>query len=179
MTTTGSKLEQARLSQGVSLAQVAVAGGWRGPSSVQRYFESDYDLSVRRDVADRLAKSLGPRVYEIAGMGLPKTLPPAEAKDCAAKRLRQARIDAGHASASAAANARGWEVGTYRHHENGTRNYGVDQAILYGEAFRVSADWLLLGEQTGHRLADLEINGVPQPERVIVNGIVYLRQPPS
>lgn len=59
------------------------------------------------------------------------------------ERLRQARIDAGFKSASAAARQFGWGDATYRHHENGTRAYGIDQAQTYGAAFKVSAIWLL------------------------------------
>ena len=59
------------------------------------------------------------------------------------ERLRQARKAAGFASASAAARAHGWNEAAYRHHENGTRGYGIDQAVAYGEAFSVSPTWLL------------------------------------
>jgi hypothetical protein len=59
------------------------------------------------------------------------------------ERLRQARIAAGFKSASAAARQFGWGEAAYRHHENGTRSYGVDQAQQYGEAFKTSAIWLL------------------------------------
>ncbi|WP_157218697.1 helix-turn-helix domain-containing protein [Flavisphingomonas formosensis] len=59
------------------------------------------------------------------------------------ERLRQARIEAGFKSASAAARKFGWGDATYRHHENGTRAYGIDQAQMYGEAFGVSPIWLL------------------------------------
>lgn len=59
------------------------------------------------------------------------------------ERLRQARKAAGFSSASAAARANGWNEAAYRHHENGTRGYGIDQAVAYGEAFSVSPTWLL------------------------------------
>jgi hypothetical protein len=59
------------------------------------------------------------------------------------ERLRQARVAAGFKSASAAAREFGWGEAAYRHHENGTRGYGVEQAVQYGEAFKVSPTWLL------------------------------------
>ncbi len=59
------------------------------------------------------------------------------------ERLRHARKEAGFKSASAAARANGWNEAAYRHHENGTRGYGIDQAIAYGAAFSVSPSWLL------------------------------------
>lgn len=60
-----------------------------------------------------------------------------------AERLRKAREKAGHASAQAAAEAFGWGVAGYRHHENGTRSFGPDQAKKYGRAFKVKPGWLL------------------------------------
>lgn len=59
------------------------------------------------------------------------------------ERLRQSREAAGFKSASAAARKFGWGDATYRHHENGTRSYSVEQAVKYGEAFGVSPMWLL------------------------------------
>ena len=60
-----------------------------------------------------------------------------------ADRLRQARIDAGYSSAAEAAQRFGWQESAYRHHENGTRNYGPDAAKKYGRAFKVKPGWLL------------------------------------
>lgn len=60
-----------------------------------------------------------------------------------ADRLRAAREKAGYSSAQAAAEAFGWGVAGYRHHENGTRNFGPDAARKYGRAFRVKPGWLL------------------------------------
>lgn len=58
-------------------------------------------------------------------------------------RLRQARKDAGFDSAAEAAERFGWTPSAYRHHENGTRNYGADAAKRYGRAFKVKPAWLL------------------------------------
>lgn len=60
-----------------------------------------------------------------------------------ADRLRAAREKAGYSSAQAAAENFGWGVAGYRHHENGTRNFGPDSAKKYGRAFRVKPGWLL------------------------------------
>jgi hypothetical protein len=57
---------------------------------------------------------------------------------------------AGYKSASAAARHFGWGEANYRHHENGTRSYGVEQAVRYAEAYAVPATWLL----------DLGVSGV-------------------
>lgn len=59
------------------------------------------------------------------------------------EKLRKARIAAGFKSAAAATEAFGWNVSTYRHHENGTRGFGQDHAKAYGRAFNVSPAWLL------------------------------------
>lgn len=60
-----------------------------------------------------------------------------------AERLRSARIKAGYGSAAEAADAFGWGVAGYRHHENGTRGFGADAARKYARAFRVKPGWLL------------------------------------
>lgn len=60
-----------------------------------------------------------------------------------ANRLRQARAKAGFKSAAAAADAFGWTASAYRHHENGTRSFGLDAAKKYGRAFKVKPGWLL------------------------------------
>jgi len=60
-----------------------------------------------------------------------------------ADRLRLARERAGYDSAGGAARANGWSVGTYRHHENGTRNFPAKVAESYARAYGVSAGWLL------------------------------------
>lgn len=59
------------------------------------------------------------------------------------ERLREARQRAGYASATEAAEAFGWGVAGYRHHENGTRSFGLDAAKKYARAFRVKPGWLL------------------------------------
>lgn len=60
-----------------------------------------------------------------------------------AERLRQARISAGYKKAQDAIDAFGWQAGTYRHHENGTRSFDVDAAKRYGRAFKINPGWLL------------------------------------
>ena len=63
-----------------------------------------------------------------------------------AERLRAARKRAGFATASEAARALDMKPPTYTHHENGTRDFGDEEAVSYGEAFGVSPAWLILGE---------------------------------
>jgi phage repressor protein C with HTH and peptisase S24 domain len=60
-----------------------------------------------------------------------------------AERLRQAREEAGYVSAAAAAREFGWNEGSYRHHENGTRGFDAEQASVYAMSYEVSAPWLL------------------------------------
>lgn len=59
------------------------------------------------------------------------------------ERLRQARLDAGYSSAADAARTFGWEIPSYRSHENGTRAFDIEAAKRYGRAFRVNPGWLL------------------------------------
>lgn len=58
-------------------------------------------------------------------------------------RLKAARKNAGFESAADAARAFGWTESAYRHHENGTRDFGADAARKYGRAFKVLPGWLL------------------------------------
>lgn len=60
-----------------------------------------------------------------------------------AERLRAARERAGYSSATEAADNFGWKAAGYRHHENGTRSFGLDAAKKYGRAFKVKPGWLL------------------------------------
>lgn len=60
-----------------------------------------------------------------------------------AERLRAARQKAGYDTAQAAADAFGWNISAYRHHENGTRGFDVHTAVRYGRAFKVNPGYLL------------------------------------
>lgn len=64
-------------------------------------------------------------------------------------RLREARVSAGFADATEAANRHGWKASTYLGHENGSRGIKPDVAQQYARAFRVGADWLLFGAGGG------------------------------
>lgn len=62
-----------------------------------------------------------------------------------ASRLKAARKHAGHVSAKAAAEAMSIPASTYIQHESGLRPFPERRARLYGEAFGVTAQWLLFG----------------------------------
>lgn len=59
------------------------------------------------------------------------------------ERLRELREKRGFATAQAAAEAFGWNVVTYRSHENGGRNIPVHQARKYALAFGSSPAYIL------------------------------------
>jgi phage repressor protein C with HTH and peptisase S24 domain len=61
------------------------------------------------------------------------------------ERLRQARKNAGYGTAREAAEAFGWNVNTYKSHENGKRGFH-NEAERYAEDFRVPLEWLLAGK---------------------------------
>lgn len=63
------------------------------------------------------------------------------------KRLKQARIQAGFPSATAAIDKCGWNSSKYRAHENGQNNFKVDDAKVYAAAYGVSPAWLLVGDE--------------------------------
>lgn len=62
-----------------------------------------------------------------------------------ARRLREARLAAGFARASAAAAAFGWNPNTYSSNENGNAPFSYARAKTYAAAFGVRADWLYDG----------------------------------
>lgn len=62
------------------------------------------------------------------------------------ERLRRARVEAGFSTASEAVRRFGWNKHTYAQHENGTRGFKRETADDYAKAFKVSAAWLLTGE---------------------------------
>ncbi|MBB4265117.1 XRE family transcriptional regulator [Roseospira visakhapatnamensis] len=64
-----------------------------------------------------------------------------------ADRLRHARATAGFATASQAATRFGWNLNTYKAHENGKRGLKADMIARYAEAFRVSPAWIHYGER--------------------------------
>lgn len=62
--------------------------------------------------------------------------------DDRAQRLRHARIEAGHETAAAAAEAHGWNRNTYASNENGNASFSYRRAKEYAQAFRVRPEWL-------------------------------------
>jgi phage repressor protein C with HTH and peptisase S24 domain len=66
-------------------------------------------------------------------------------------RLKEARIEAGYSSAAEAATALDVATSTYTSHENGTRGFGVDDAVKYGKKYKVNPVWLLFGDEGGNK----------------------------
>lgn len=62
--------------------------------------------------------------------------------DAASDRLRRARTAKGYDSATAAAEAFGWNKHTYVSNENGNASFSYKKAKAYAEAFGVAPDWL-------------------------------------
>jgi len=65
------------------------------------------------------------------------------------ERLRWAREKAGFFTATDAARSYGWTVPTYLGHENGDRVPSRQNAKRYAQAFGVTWDWILEGENSG------------------------------
>lgn len=61
------------------------------------------------------------------------------------ERLKKARKDAGFRTATDAAKALGIPYPTYAAHENGSRQYEADEAVVYARRFKVPIEWLLTG----------------------------------
>lgn len=88
------------------------------------------------------------------------------------ERLRQARTDAGFRFASDAANAIGVTASTYRAHENGQNDFGLDEAKRYARKFGVNPLWLLGEDSNGIVIADIQtgtnvLPGPSQPNAII------------
>ena len=60
--------------------------------------------------------------------------------------MREARIAAGFEDATKAAERFGWNVISYRSHENGIRGIKPTVGKAYAKAFKVSQAWLMTGE---------------------------------
>lgn len=98
------------------------------------------------------------------------------------ERLRNARIAAGHATAKAAAAARGWNVSTFHAHENGSRAFSWERAVVYAAALNVSPEWLMGGstsltEQQRRALDALDL--YPADDRETVIRLIVAGAPPS
>lgn len=65
-----------------------------------------------------------------------------EKRKIAANRLREARINAGYASANHASITMGWSVKNYSQHEEGLKSFDIDTAKKYAKAFKVSSEHL-------------------------------------
>jgi len=63
-----------------------------------------------------------------------------------AQRLAQARLNAGYANPTDAAEAFNWKKPSYYCHENGSRALTRVTAAKYGKAFKVSPAWLLMNQ---------------------------------
>lgn len=61
-------------------------------------------------------------------------------------RLRKARLDAGFDQPIDAARFFGWNIHTYKSHENGIRGLKLHTARKYAKAFHTSASYLLTGD---------------------------------
>lgn len=62
------------------------------------------------------------------------------------ERLKKARLDAGFRTATDAARSLGIRYPTYAAHENGSRQYEADEAVVYARKFKVPIEWLLTGK---------------------------------
>jgi phage repressor protein C with HTH and peptisase S24 domain len=71
------------------------------------------------------------------------------------RRLVEARKKAGFTSARAAAVFHRWPESTYRAHETGGRNFGLEESLKYGDAFEVDGGWIFHGRTPTKRHAGM------------------------
>jgi transcriptional regulator with XRE-family HTH domain len=86
------------------------------------------------------------------------------------ERLRRARERANLTGPAEAARKFGWNKETYKSHENGARGIRRSVAERYAKAFRVSAAWILTGE-------DESASTLSRDEQALVNK--YRKLPPE
>jgi phage repressor protein C with HTH and peptisase S24 domain len=67
------------------------------------------------------------------------------------ERLRKAREEAGYSTAKDAADALGIKAPTYTSHENGTRDFSREDALLYARRFKVTPAHLMFGDEIRSR----------------------------
>lgn len=94
----------------------------------------------------RSAKAASGKAYDLP---VPPNISDSDQVDdraTAARRLREARINAGYAEPKDAWSKFGWKQSTYSGHENGTRGIPKKAAEAYAKAFNVSPGWLMLVE---------------------------------
>jgi phage repressor protein C with HTH and peptisase S24 domain len=77
-------------------------------------------------------------------------------------RLKEARL-AKYPSAAKAAEALGMKTSSYAAHENGQNGFDADHALRYARKFKVSAAWLLTGEESDPKRVPLGEEFDPDP----------------
>lgn len=73
-------------------------------------------------------------------------------------RLKKMRVKRGFASATSAARTYGWNLNTYRSHENGTRGITPEHAMKYAAVYGFDIEWLYKG---GTSFKSKGISGIP------------------
>lgn len=84
------------------------------------------------------------------------------------QRLRQARVDAGYATAVDAALALGVPASTYIGHENGSRGFPAKKAPIYARKFKVTEEWLLYGKTPDPRASQSVLFQVTFPSEDVL-----------
>lgn len=91
-------------------------------------------------------------------------------------RLEQARKGAGHKTAAAGARALGMfhKYSTYAGHENGSRDFGTEEARKYASKFKVNAEWLLYntGPKERTRRLDDDLADLTDEQRALIDGML-------
>lgn len=96
MSTIGEKLTEIRSRvEGLSLDDVAAGGGYKGRSSVQRYFDDDYNGPLAPKIAKKLAKGLAPsgatedEIMALAETGVATNAVPFAVEGSSSERMRE------------------------------------------------------------------------------------------
>ncbi len=89
-----------------------------------------------------------------------------------ADRLKEARTNAGYASASEAADKFGWPYPTYNAHENGSRGFHASLET-YSKAFGVDRVWLAFGNNSAPEVVTKDDDEPMQPH----GDVIYMSEP--
>lgn len=80
------------------------------------------------------------------------------------ERIRKAREQAGFETAADACRRFGWQLDTYRSHENGNRGVRLPTIKAYAKAFRVPEQWIISGENSTlsrEAVSAIDVSAIP------------------
>lgn len=143
---TPNRIAEFRKAKGYTQQQLADMIGvhWITMSKFERS-----KVKLPKKYLSELAPLLGASISELMSghEAAAKEIALEEAGSSPQRRLREARLTAGFATARAASRSFGWNANIYRNHENGDRAIGLAEIEIYASAFKVELSWIAFGNE--------------------------------